>query len=147
MVHAAGILPNQPSVNRIVPLDLTGTVYVLGAFGESIGKVGSGIVFASQAGHVGEGVSRVGTRPCLQNSFQQQIILHDQGTGNFAEGLHSRKVRQRFAHSRRGCHLGKAWCSSALRRFWNHLSFSRSPVMAGPNAQRCQNVLEKSAAK
>ncbi|MEL4356739.1 MULTISPECIES: SDR family oxidoreductase [unclassified Luteococcus] len=53
VIHAAGVSPNQASPQQIVAVDLLGTVYVLEAFGAVIGDRGSGIVIASQAGHMG----------------------------------------------------------------------------------------------
>lgn len=53
VVHAAGVSPNQAPPEAIVAVDLMGTAFVLDAFGKVIGEGGSGIVIASQAGHMG----------------------------------------------------------------------------------------------
>jgi NAD(P)-dependent dehydrogenase (short-subunit alcohol dehydrogenase family) len=53
VIQAAGVSPNQAPPERIVQVDLLGTIYVLDAFAEIVGKGGSGIVVASQAGHMG----------------------------------------------------------------------------------------------
>jgi NAD(P)-dependent dehydrogenase (short-subunit alcohol dehydrogenase family) len=53
LVHAAGVSPNQAPPERIIAVDLLGTVYVLEAFGRIVGASGSGVVIASQAGHMG----------------------------------------------------------------------------------------------
>jgi NAD(P)-dependent dehydrogenase (short-subunit alcohol dehydrogenase family) len=57
VVHAAGVSPNQAPPDQIVRVDLLGTIHVLDAFGEVIGDHGSGVVIASQAGHMGERLS------------------------------------------------------------------------------------------
>ncbi|KAG9949379.1 hypothetical protein KCU85_g4313, partial [Aureobasidium melanogenum] len=57
LVHAAGVSPNQAPPKRIIHVDLLGTNYILGAFGQVIGRGGSGIVISSQAGHMGERLS------------------------------------------------------------------------------------------
>lgn len=53
VVHAAGVSPTQASPQRIVQVDLFGTAYVLDAFAAVIAEGGSGVVIASQAGHMG----------------------------------------------------------------------------------------------
>jgi NAD(P)-dependent dehydrogenase (short-subunit alcohol dehydrogenase family) len=52
VVHTAGLSPSQASPQAIIAVDLVGTAYVLRAFGEVIAPGGSGIVIASQAGHM-----------------------------------------------------------------------------------------------
>lgn len=53
VIHAAGVSPVQASPERIVHVDLLGTAYVLDAFAGVIAEGGSGVVIASQAGHMG----------------------------------------------------------------------------------------------
>lgn len=53
LIHAAGVSPNQAPPGEIVHVDLLGTIYVLDAFGDAIETGGSGVVIASQAGHMG----------------------------------------------------------------------------------------------
>lgn len=53
VIQAAGVSPNQASQERIINVDLLGTVYVLDCFAEVVGRGGSGIVVSSQAGHMG----------------------------------------------------------------------------------------------
>lgn len=53
VIHAAGVSPNQASPQQIIAVDLLGTAHVLDAFGAVVGEGGSGIVIASQAGHMG----------------------------------------------------------------------------------------------
>lgn len=52
VVHTAGLSPAQASPEAIIAVDLVGTAYVLEAFGRVIAPGGSGIVIASQAGHM-----------------------------------------------------------------------------------------------
>lgn len=55
VIHAAGVSPTQASPERIIQVDLLGTAYVLDAFVGVIAQGGSGVVIASQAGHMGDG--------------------------------------------------------------------------------------------
>ena len=52
VVHTAGLSPAQASPQAIIAVDLVGTAHVLDAFGQVIAPGGSGIVIASQAGHM-----------------------------------------------------------------------------------------------
>ena len=52
VVHTAGLSPAQASPAAIIAVDLVGTAYVLEAFGRVVAPGGSGIVIASQAGHM-----------------------------------------------------------------------------------------------
>jgi len=52
LVHAAGVSPSQASPETILRVDLYGTALVLEAFGGVIAPGGSGVVIASQSGHV-----------------------------------------------------------------------------------------------
>ena len=52
LVHAAGVSPSQASPETILRVDLYGTALVLEEFGDVIAPGGSGVVIASQSGHV-----------------------------------------------------------------------------------------------
>lgn len=52
VIHTAGLSPTQASPEAILKVDLYGTALVLEEFGQVIGPGGSGIVIASQAGHM-----------------------------------------------------------------------------------------------
>ena len=52
VIHTAGLSPAQASPEAIITVDLVGTAHVLEAFGAVIAAGGSGIVIASQAGHM-----------------------------------------------------------------------------------------------
>jgi NAD(P)-dependent dehydrogenase (short-subunit alcohol dehydrogenase family) len=52
VVHTAGLSPAQASPQAIIAVDLVGTAHVLDAFGGVIAAGGSGLVIASQAGHM-----------------------------------------------------------------------------------------------
>ena len=52
VVHTAGLSPAQASPQAIIDVDLVGVAYVLEQFGRVIAAGGSGIVIASQAGHM-----------------------------------------------------------------------------------------------
>ena len=52
VVHTAGLSPAQASPQAIIAVDLVGVAHVLEEFGRVIAPGGSGIVIASQAGHM-----------------------------------------------------------------------------------------------
>ena len=52
VVHTAGLSPAQASPEAIIAVDLIGVAFVLEEFGRIIASGGSGIVIASQAGHM-----------------------------------------------------------------------------------------------
>ena len=52
VIHTAGLSPSQASAEAIIAVDLVGTAFVLEAFGRVIGRRGSGLVIASQAGYM-----------------------------------------------------------------------------------------------
>lgn len=52
VIHTAGLSPSQASPEAIIAVDLVGTAFVLEAFGRIIGRRGSGLVIASQAGYM-----------------------------------------------------------------------------------------------
>ncbi|WP_454043675.1 SDR family oxidoreductase [Cellulosimicrobium sp. Marseille-Q8652] len=52
VIHTAGLSPAQASPQAIIAVDLVGTAHVLEAFGRVVAPGGSGIVIASQAGHM-----------------------------------------------------------------------------------------------
>ncbi len=52
VIHAAGVSPVQATAEQVVAVDLVGTALVLDAFGAIVAPGGSGIVVASQAGHM-----------------------------------------------------------------------------------------------
>jgi NAD(P)-dependent dehydrogenase (short-subunit alcohol dehydrogenase family) len=52
VVHTAGLSPAQASPEAIIAVDLVGVALVLEEFGQVIAAGGSGVVIASQAGHM-----------------------------------------------------------------------------------------------
>lgn len=52
VVNTAGLSPNMASVEKLLQVDLVGTVYVLEAFGKVIAEGGAGIHISSMAGHM-----------------------------------------------------------------------------------------------
>ena len=52
LIHAAGVSPSQAPPQTILRVDLYGTALVLEEFGRVIASGGSGVVVASQSGHV-----------------------------------------------------------------------------------------------
>jgi len=52
VVHTAGLSPAQASPDAIIAVDLVGVALVLEEFGQVIAAGGSGVVIASQAGHM-----------------------------------------------------------------------------------------------
>lgn len=52
VIHTAGLSPTQASAEAILKVDLYGTALVLEEFGRVVAAGGSGVVIASQAGHM-----------------------------------------------------------------------------------------------
>jgi threonine dehydrogenase-like Zn-dependent dehydrogenase len=52
VVHTAGLSPAQASPEAIIAVDLVGVAFVVEEFGRVIAPGGSGVVIASQAGHM-----------------------------------------------------------------------------------------------
>jgi Enoyl-(Acyl carrier protein) reductase len=63
VVHTAGLSPAQASPEAIIAVDLVGVAFVLEEFGRVIAPGGSGVVIASQAGHM--------IPHCLRNSTRR----------------------------------------------------------------------------
>jgi len=52
VILAAGVSPVQATKDQVIAVDLVGTAFVLEEFGRVIASGGSGVVIASQAGHM-----------------------------------------------------------------------------------------------
>lgn len=87
VVHAAGLSPAQASPQAIIAVDLIGTAYVLEAFGQVIAAGGSGIVIASQAGHMlpplpaeqNEALARTPARDLVNLPFLAPEVVSNSG--------------------------------------------------------------------
>lgn len=71
LINAAGVLPSQAPVERILQVDLYGTSVLLDEFGKVIASGGSGVVVSSQSGHRLPALSQeqneaLATAPCDQ---------------------------------------------------------------------------------
>ncbi len=87
VVHTAGLSPAQASPQAIIAVDLIGTAYVLEAFGPVIAAGGSGIVIASQAGHMlpplpaeqNEALARTPARELAKLPFLAPDVISNSG--------------------------------------------------------------------
>jgi len=87
LVHTAGLSPAQASPAAIIAVDLVGVAYVLEEFGRVIAPGGSGIVIASQAGHMlpplppeqNEALARTRATELDQLSFLQPDMVTSSG--------------------------------------------------------------------
>jgi NAD(P)-dependent dehydrogenase (short-subunit alcohol dehydrogenase family) len=87
VVHTAGLSPAQASPEAIIAVDLIGVAFVLEEFGRIIASGGSGIVIASQAGHMlpplpaeqNEALARTPAGELAQLPFLQRDIVTNSG--------------------------------------------------------------------
>ena len=87
VVHTAGLSPAQASPEAIIAVDLVGVAFVLEEFGRIIASGGSGIVIASQAGHMlpplpaeqNEALARTPAGELAQLPFLQPDIITNSG--------------------------------------------------------------------
>jgi NAD(P)-dependent dehydrogenase (short-subunit alcohol dehydrogenase family) len=87
LVHTAGLSPAQASPAAIIAVDLVGVAHVLEQFGRVIAPGGSGIVIASQAGHMlpplppeqNEALARTPATELDQLSFLQPDMVTSSG--------------------------------------------------------------------
>lgn len=87
VVHTAGLSPAQALPGAIIAVDLVGTAYVLEAFGRVVAPGGSGIVIASQAGHMipplppeqNEALARTPAAELVQLPFLQPAVVTNSG--------------------------------------------------------------------
>lgn len=87
VVHTAGLSPAQASPEAIIAVDLVGVAFVLEEFGRIIASGGSGIVIASQAGHMlpplpaeqNEALARTPAGELAQLPFLQPDIVTNSG--------------------------------------------------------------------
>lgn len=147
LVHAAGVSPNQAPPERIIAVDLLGTVYVLEAFGRIVGAGGSGIVIASQAGHMGS------FAPELEHSLAYGPVeeLHQLPALAEVDGSGPAYVISKRANALRVQAAAVSWGDRGARI--NSLSpgIISTPLardeMTGPGAAGYQRMLAASAAK
>lgn len=86
VIHAAGLSPSQASAEAIINVDLIGTAFVLEAFGRVIGRGGSGLVIASQAGYMlpplpAEQNQALGTTPAAELKQLPFLATEEMGSG------------------------------------------------------------------
>jgi NAD(P)-dependent dehydrogenase (short-subunit alcohol dehydrogenase family) len=87
VVHTAGLSPAQASPEAIIAVDLVGVAFVLEEFGRIIASGGSGIVIASQAGHMipplpaeqNEALARTPAGELAQLPFLQPDVVTNPG--------------------------------------------------------------------
>jgi short chain dehydrogenase len=136
LVHAAGVSPNQAPPERIIAVDLLGTVYVLEAFGRIVGEGGSGIVIASQAGHMGS------FTPELEHALAYGAVEELHQLPELAEidgsrpGLRHRQARQRAPGPSGGGVVGGPWRPDQHLESRHHLYTARPGRDDRPRVRR-----------
>ena len=95
-----GVSPVQATTERVLHVDLVGTAYVLEEFGRVIASGGSGVVIASMAGHMGDGLpeghrTRAGLHPHRRTA--RPAVPRARHGRQFRRRLHARQTRQRAA--------------------------------------------------
>lgn len=146
VIHAAGVSPNQAPVERVIHVDLLGTTYVLDAFAEVVGKGGSGIVVASQAGHMGGPLSpdlehalAYGTPSEIERLLEANPVENSMAAYILAKRANALRVRgAAVAWGKRGarvnCISPGIICTPLAR-----------DEMSGPHAALYQSMLSESA--
>lgn len=147
LVHAAGVSPTQAPPERIVAVDLFGTAYVLDAFGQVVGAGGSGVVIASQAGHMG-------TFPAdLEHTLAYGTIeeLHDLPALAEVDGSGPAYVIAKRANALRVQAAAVTWGERGARINCLSPGIISTPLardeMTGPNAEGYQRMLQRAAVK
>lgn len=148
VIHAAGVSPNQASAQQVVKVDLLGTVFVLDAFGEIIGKNGSGIVVASQAGHM--------LPERLSVEFEHDLAYKSAAEIEQLPGIKEVKnsmaayMLAKRANALRVQGAAVTWGKRGARINCISPGIICTPLardeMSGPNAKGYQNMLDKSTA-
>ena len=119
MVHAAGVSPSQAPPAVIVAVDLYGTALVLEEFGRVIAEGGSGLVVASQSGHVlpaftAEQERQLATTPA--DDLLALPMLQPSEVPDSLYGVPAVQACERSSGSRGGRAVGRAWRARQRRQ-------------------------------
>jgi NAD(P)-dependent dehydrogenase (short-subunit alcohol dehydrogenase family) len=149
VIHTAGLSPVQASPQAIVTVDLVGTAHVLEAFGAVIAPGGSGIVIASQAGHMlpplpedqNQALAATPAGQLVELAFLQPDVVANSG---YAYGLSKRaNILRVQAESTRWGDRGGRLNSLSPGIIMTPLAMDE---LSGPGAARYQKMIEASAA-
>ncbi len=150
VIHAAGVSPTQASPERIVHVDLLGTAYVLDAFAEVIAEGGSGVVIASQAGHMGGGFPAELEQQLAYAPIDDLVALPELADGAI-DGSGPAYVLAKRANALRVQAAALSWGARGARINCLSPGIISTPLardeMTGPNAAGYARMIEVSAAR
>lgn len=95
LVHAAGVSPSQASPETILRVDLYGTALVLEEFGGVIAPGGSGVVIASQSGHVLPALTAEQERQLASTPAEDLLSLPFLQPRHVSDSLHAYQLSKR----------------------------------------------------
>jgi NAD(P)-dependent dehydrogenase (short-subunit alcohol dehydrogenase family) len=95
LVHAAGVSPAHASPAMVLRVDLYGTALVLEEFGQVIEAGGSGVVVASQSGHLLAPLSAAAERLLAVTPADDLLSLPMLATGEVRDALHAYQLAKR----------------------------------------------------
>lgn len=149
VIHAAGVSPTQASTERIIQVDLFGTAYVLDAFASVIAEGGSGIVIASQAGHMGPRLSEELEQKLAYAPIEELETLSDLADGAI-DGSGPAYIIAKRANALRVQAAALPWGKRGARINCISPGIISSPLardeMTGPNADGYARMIDVSAA-
>lgn len=150
LIHAAGVSPTQASPGRIVHVDLFGTAYVLDAFAGVIAEGGSGVVIASQAGHMGPGFPAELEQKVAYASIEELTALPELADGAIDEPGPAYILAKR-ANALRVQAAALPWGERGARINCLSPGIISTPLardeMSGPNAAGYARMIEVSAGR
>ncbi len=149
VVHAAGVSPTQAPPERIVAVDLFGTAYVLDAFARVVAEGGSGVVIASQAGHMG-GFPAELEQKLAYAPIDELLTLPELAAGAI-DGSGPAYIIAKRANALRVQAAALPWAERGARINCLSPGIISTPLardeMTGPNAARYARMIEVSAAR
>ena len=95
LVHAAGVSPSQASPETILRVDLYGTALVLEEFGDVIAAGGSGVVIASQSGHILPALTAEQERQLAVTPAEDLLSLPMLQPEHVSDSLHAYQLAKR----------------------------------------------------
>lgn len=149
VIHAAGVSPTQAPPERIVEVDLFGTAYVLEAFAGVIADGGSGVVIASQAGHMGPGFPAELEQRLAYAPIEELQALPELAPGAISDSGAAYIIAKR-ANALRVQAAALSWGQRGARVNCISPGIISTPLareeMAGPHAAGYARMIEVSAA-
>ncbi len=149
VVHAAGVSPTQATPERITAVDLFGTAYVLDSFADVIATGGSGVVIASQAGHMGPGLAADLEQKLAYAPIEELVTLPELADGAIGDSGAAYIIAKR-ANALRVQAAALPWGERGARVNCLSPGVISTPLardeMTGPNAAGYARMIEVSAA-